>query len=53
MFFDDKRLILVANAEPYQNRIVNGEIRLERVRGGVTAALDPMMQMLKQSLWIA
>lgn len=48
------KLIVISNAEPYQKKEGNKE---ERVRGGLTTALDPMMQEIakagKKALWIA
>jgi len=52
MLLNDKRLVIVANAEPYQDREEKGKIKRERIRGGLTAALDPMMRNVKQGLWI-
>jgi len=53
MLLNGKRLVIVANAEPYQDRREKGVIKRERIRGGLTSALDPMMQNVKQGLWIA
>ncbi len=50
--FSDKRLVLVANVEPYQNRRTKNGMKQERVRGGLISALDPMMRGIKNSLWI-
>ncbi len=38
------KLIVVANREPYINRHHNGEIQWMRPAGGLTTALDPVMQ---------
>ncbi len=38
------RLIVAANREPYVHRYVNGEVQWIRPAGGLTTALDPMMQ---------
>lgn len=38
------RLIIVSNRQPYQHQLVDGQIRQVIPTGGLTAALDPMMQ---------
>jgi trehalose 6-phosphate synthase len=38
------KLIVVANREPYIHRFERGEVELMRPAGGLTAALDPVMQ---------
>ena len=40
----DAKLIVVANREPYIHRYQGGTIRLMRPAGGLTTALDPVMQ---------
>ncbi len=52
MEFKDKRLILVSNAEPYAHKHVDGEIKQEKLAGGLTTALNPLMQETN-GLWIA
>ena len=37
-------LIIVSNRQPYIHQLVNGQIRQAVPVGGLTAALDPMMQ---------
>lgn len=46
------KLILVSNREPYVHRWFHEEIRCERPAGGLTAALDPVMQAAR-GLWVA
>ena len=48
----ERKLILVSNREPYVHRWFHEEIRCERPAGGLTAALDPVMQ-AAQGLWVA
>lgn len=48
----ESKLILVSNREPYVHRWFHEEIRCERPAGGLTAALDPVMQ-AAQGLWVA
>jgi trehalose 6-phosphate synthase len=50
--FTDKRLVLVSNGEPYKHVYKNDEIEMEKLAGGLTTGLDPMMQK-KNGLWIA
>jgi trehalose 6-phosphate synthase len=50
--FSESKLILVSNREPYVHRWFHEEIRCERPAGGLTAALDPVMQ-ATQGLWVA
>lgn len=50
--FTDKRLVLVSNGEPYKHVHKNDEIKMEKLAGGLTTGLDPMMQK-KNGLWIA
>lgn len=47
-----KRLVLVSNGEPYKHVFENQEIKQEKLAGGLTTGLDPMMQEAK-GLWIA
>ncbi len=49
---DDKRFIVVSNREPYIHRAVGGEIRWVRPAGGLTAALDPLLQAVNGT-WVA
>ncbi|MFW5999578.1 MAG: alpha,alpha-trehalose-phosphate synthase (UDP-forming) [Halanaerobiaceae bacterium] len=49
----DGRLILVSNGEPYaHNYDENGKINCEKLPGGLTTGLDPLMQKEK-GVWIA
>lgn len=47
-----RRLIVVSNREPYSQRWVDGEIRTEAAVGGVSAALDRVLQSTG-GVWIA
>ena len=40
----DYRLIVVSNRQPYIHEIVEGQLRYAVPSGGVTAAIDPLMQ---------
>src|SRR4051812_14626262 len=46
------RLIVVANREPYTHRYKDGEIEWIRPAGGLTTALDPVMQACG-GVWVA
>ena len=46
------KLIVVANREPYIHRYKNGEIEWIRPAGGLTTALDPVMQACG-GVWVA
>lgn len=46
------RLILVSNAEPYQHVYNGEEIEQEKIAGGLTTGLDPIMRN-SDHLWIA
>jgi trehalose 6-phosphate synthase/phosphatase len=48
----DQRLIVVSNRQPYAHKKIEGEIRCERSAGGVTAALDPLLQSV-EGIWVA
>ena len=52
--FADERLIVVSNREPYEHRWGEevGEIRVKRPAGGLTSALDPLLQAVG-GVWIA
>jgi alpha,alpha-trehalose-phosphate synthase [UDP-forming] len=52
--FADERLIVVTNREPYEHRWGDdvGEISVKRPAGGVTSALDPLLQAVG-GIWIA
>jgi len=47
-----KRLVLVSNGEPYKHVYQDKEIKQEKLAGGLTTGLDPMMQE-DGGLWIA
>jgi len=49
---EDKRLVLVSNGEPYKHVYRNQDIEIEKLAGGLTTGLDPVMQKNK-GLWIA
>src|SRR6478672_1813559 len=46
------KLIVVANREPYIHRYHDGEVQWIRPAGGLTAALDPVMQACG-GVWVA
>lgn len=52
--FPSERLIVVSNREPYEHRWGEdvGEVRIKRPAGGLTSALDPLLQVV-QGVWIA
>lgn len=50
--FSDRRLVLVSNGEPYKHHYVDDEVKMEKLAGGLTTGLDPMMQDVN-GLWIA
>jgi len=52
MNFKNRRLILVSNAEPYSHSKEEGEIKQEKLAGGLTSAMDPLMQNF-DGVWIA
>lgn len=47
-----KRLVLVSNGEPYKHVYNNQQIEQQKLAGGLTTGLDPMMQE-DNGLWIA
>ncbi|HUE77484.1 MAG TPA: trehalose-6-phosphate synthase [Longimicrobiales bacterium] len=52
--FPEERLVVVSNREPYEHRWGEdvGEIRVKRPAGGLTSALDPLLQAVG-GVWIA
>ena len=52
--FGDRRLVVVSNREPYEHRWSEevGEMDVRRPAGGLTSALDPLMQALG-GMWVA
>ncbi|KXA89656.1 alpha,alpha-trehalose-phosphate synthase [candidate division MSBL1 archaeon SCGC-AAA259I09] len=50
--FENRRLVLVSNAEPYAHSRKGEEIELEKLAGGLTSAMDPLMQSFG-GVWIA
>jgi trehalose 6-phosphate synthase/phosphatase len=52
--FRDEQLVVVSNREPYEHRWGEdvGEIRVKRPAGGLTSALDPLLQAVG-GVWIA
>jgi trehalose 6-phosphate synthase len=52
--FGERRLVVVSNREPYEHRWAQevGEIEVQRPAGGLTSALDPLMQALGGT-WVA
>lgn len=49
---ENKRLVLVSNGEPYKHIFKNQKIKQEKLAGGLTTGLDPLMQQ-DNGLWIA
>ncbi len=47
-----RRLTLISNGEPYAHKYKDGKIYCEKLPGGLTTGLDPLMQEDK-GLWIA
>ncbi|KXA91863.1 alpha,alpha-trehalose-phosphate synthase, partial [candidate division MSBL1 archaeon SCGC-AAA259D18] len=52
MDFQDRRLILVSNAEPFIHRWEGNEIVSKKLAGGLTTALDPLIRKFGGT-WIA
>lgn len=52
--FPDERFVVVSNREPYEHRWGEyvGEVEVHRPAGGLTSALDPLMQAVG-GVWIA
>jgi trehalose 6-phosphate synthase len=52
--FGSDRLVVVSNREPYEHRWGDdvGEVRVKRPAGGLTSALDPLLQAVG-GVWIA
>lgn len=52
--FPDERFVVVSNREPYEHRWGDevGEIQVKRPAGGLTSALDPLLQAVG-GVWIA
>ncbi|MEJ2503844.1 MAG: hypothetical protein P8177_11130, partial [Gemmatimonadota bacterium] len=52
--FERERLVVVSNREPYEHRWGDdvGEIDVKRPAGGLTSALDPLLQAVG-GVWIA
>jgi trehalose 6-phosphate synthase len=50
--FPGSRLVVVSNREPYEHRRRGGEIVSSRPAGGITSALDPLLQAVG-GVWIA
>jgi len=48
----ERRLVLVSNGEPYKHVFKDDDIEIEKLAGGLTTGLDPMMQEI-DGLWIA
>jgi trehalose 6-phosphate synthase len=49
---DDRELVVVSNRQPYSHTTEDGEIAVDRPAGGLTAALDPVMQSAAGT-WVA
>lgn len=48
----NRKLILVSNAEPYAHHWKDNKVVCEKIAGGLTSALDPLMQSC-EGTWIA
>ena len=48
----DYRIVVVSNRQPYVHELVEGELRVSTPAGGVTTAIDPLMQECAGT-WIA
>ena len=48
----DYRIVVVSNRQPYVHELVDGELRVSTPAGGVTTAIDPLMQECAGT-WIA
>ncbi|HEX8692330.1 MAG TPA: trehalose-6-phosphate synthase [Longimicrobium sp.] len=53
-YFDGRRFVVVSNREPYEHRWSEevGEMSVRRPAGGLTSALDPLLQALG-GMWVA
>ena len=49
---EQKRLVLVSNGEPYKHIFEDQEVKQQKLAGGLTTGLDPVMQE-DNGLWIA
>ncbi|UPV76144.1 trehalose-6-phosphate synthase [Halorussus limi] len=49
---DDRELVVASNREPYSHAREDGELTVDRPAGGLTAALDPVMQ-AAEGTWVA
>ncbi len=49
---DERKTIIVANAEPYQHVFEGSEISQNKVPGGLTTGLDPLM-LGSDNIWVA
>ena len=49
---DGKKFIVVSNREPYIHSLRSGKVQCTRPAGGVTVALDPILQ-VSRGLWVA
>jgi len=49
---DDRELVVVSNRQPYSHTTEDGDIAVDRPAGGLTAALDPVMQSAAGT-WVA
>ena len=48
-----KSLVMISNAEPYAHKYEDNKIVQEKQPGGLTTGLDPLMQDLDKSIWVA
>ncbi|MBI3558721.1 MAG: trehalose-6-phosphate synthase [Deltaproteobacteria bacterium] len=49
----NRRLVVVANREPYVHERKDGHIRVVRPASGVVSALEPIMRMCGGGIWVA
>ncbi|WP_238392095.1 alpha,alpha-trehalose-phosphate synthase (UDP-forming) [Halorussus amylolyticus] len=49
---EGRELVVVSNREPYSHRREDGDVVVDRPAGGLTAALDPVMQAV-EGTWVA
>jgi len=49
---EDRNLVVVSNREPYSHEYDDGEVTVSRPAGGLTSALDPVMQSVGGT-WVA
>ncbi|MEW6057456.1 MAG: trehalose-6-phosphate synthase [Bdellovibrionota bacterium] len=48
----DRKLVIVANRQPYSHEKKNGQIEVVRPASGVVSALEPIMRMCGGGIWV-